>query len=99
MAERRERALRVEIVYALPERQTLLALYVPAGTTLAGAVSASGITTLHPEIDLATAKVGIFGKLASADTVLHGGDRVEIYRPLVADPKEARRARAAKRQD
>jgi putative ubiquitin-RnfH superfamily antitoxin RatB of RatAB toxin-antitoxin module len=99
MAERRERALRVEIVYALPERQTLLALYVPAGTTLAGAVSASGITTLHPVLVVGCTKVGIFGKLATADTVLHGGDRVEIYRPLVADPKEARRARAAKRQD
>lgn len=99
MADRDSRALRVEIVYALPERQTLLALYVPAGTTLAEAVSASSITTLHPEIDLATAKVGIFGKLATPDTVLHGGDRVEIYRPLTADPKEARRVRAARRRD
>jgi putative ubiquitin-RnfH superfamily antitoxin RatB of RatAB toxin-antitoxin module len=99
MAERDGRPLRVEVVYALPERQTLLTLYVAAGTTLAEAVTASAIAAIHPEIDLAATRVGIFGKFSAPDTVLHDGDRVELYRPLVADPKEARRARARKRQD
>jgi putative ubiquitin-RnfH superfamily antitoxin RatB of RatAB toxin-antitoxin module len=87
--------IRVEVAYALPERQSLLALDVPEGTTAMEAIARSEICERHPEIDLATAKVGIFGKLTKLDTPLRDHDRVEIYRPLIADPKEVRRARAA----
>ena len=86
--------INIEVVYALPNEQTLLRQQLPAGTTAAEAVKASGIIGKHPEIDLATNKLGIFGKLAKADTVLRDKDRVEIYRPLIADPKEVRRKRA-----
>lgn len=86
----------VEVAYALPERQRIIALKVPAGTTMLDAAERSGIERLFEGLDLATAKMGIFGK-AVADPrthVLVDGDRVEIYRPLTADPKEARKARA-----
>jgi putative ubiquitin-RnfH superfamily antitoxin RatB of RatAB toxin-antitoxin module len=88
----------VEVAYALPERQRILALKVPAGTTMLEAAERSGIAGLFEGLDLASAKMGIFGK-AVADPrahVLVNGDRVEIYRPLTADPKEARKARARK---
>ncbi|HSD59677.1 MAG TPA: RnfH family protein [Burkholderiales bacterium] len=84
----------VEVVYALPDAQTLLALAVPAGSTASDAVRLSGILEKHPEIVLATAKLGVFGKHVKADAPLRDRDRVEIYRPLVADPKEVRRRRA-----
>lgn len=86
--------LQVEVVYALPGTQTLVAIKVRRGTTVAQAVVLSGIQAKHPEIDVASSKLGIFGKLAAPDTVLRDGDRVEIYRPLIADVKEARRKRA-----
>ncbi|OGS93558.1 MAG: RnfH family protein [Gallionellales bacterium GWA2_59_43] len=84
----------IEIVYALPHEQTLLKKNVPAGTTVADALQASGIQQKHPELNLATSKLGIFGKLVKADVVLRDKDRIEIYRPLIADPKEVRRKRA-----
>ena len=83
--------IKVEVLYALPHEQTLLHVGVPQGTTLADAVKISGILEKHPEIDLATNKTGIFGKLSKSDTVLREKDRVEIYRPLIADPKEVRK--------
>jgi hypothetical protein len=86
--------LRVEIVYALRDRQVLLALEVEGGTTARQAVERSGILQRLPEIDLARAGLGIFGKVVSPDTPLRDGDRVEIYRPLIADPKQARSTRA-----
>ena len=86
----------VEVAYALPERQLILELSVASGTTLEQAIRASGILDQFPEIDLARNKVGVFGKPGSPDTVLQGGDRVEIYRPLIADPKEIRKQRAAR---
>lgn len=85
----------VEVVYALPDKQVLRAFEVAEGTTVAGAISLSGIQNEFPGIDLAVNKVGIFGKLAKPEDVLRAGDRVEIYRPLIADPKEIRRQRAA----
>lgn len=85
----------VEVVYALPQVQTLLSLRVPLGTTAAEAIRLSGVLVKHPEIDLPKAKLGIFGKHVKADTPLRERDRVEIYRPLIADPKEVRRKRAA----
>jgi putative ubiquitin-RnfH superfamily antitoxin RatB of RatAB toxin-antitoxin module len=84
----------IEVAYALPERQTLIALEVPAGTTLEQAIALSGICRQYPEIDLAVNRVGIFSKLTTLDAPLQAGDRVEIYRPLLIDPKEARRRRA-----
>lgn len=84
----------VEVVYAQPDEQILLKQSVPAGTTVAEAIHASGVLVRYPEIDLAHNKLGIFGKLAKADTVLRDKDRIEIYRPLIADPKEVRRKRA-----
>ena len=86
--------IEVEIVYALPEVQTLMKMKVPVGTTAAQAVEHSGIMEKHPEIDLERNKLGIFGRLVKADAALRDMDRVEIYRPLIADPKEIRKKRA-----
>lgn len=86
--------IKVELVYALPHEQTLLKFNVPAGTKVAGAVQLSGILAKYPEIDLGKNKLGIFGKLAKPDADLREMDRIEIYRPLIADPKEVRRKRA-----
>ena len=85
----------VEVAYALPRQQLIIPIRVAQGTTAEQAVLASGIIDKFPEIDLAQNKIGIFGKLTKADTVLRHLDRVEIYRPLIADPKEVRRQRAA----
>lgn len=85
----------VEVVYALPDEQTLLKQQVAPGATVAEAIEASGILQKYPQIDLAANKLGIFGKLVKADAVLRDRDRIEIYRPLIADPKEVRRQRAA----
>jgi hypothetical protein len=85
----------VEVVYAEPQRQVAIQLRVPPGSTLQHAIDASGIVRSFPEIDLAQCKLGIYGKLARADTVLTAQDRVEIYRPLPADPKDIRKQRAA----
>ncbi|MDD4977775.1 MAG: RnfH family protein [Gallionella sp.] len=84
----------IEVVYALAHEQTLLKQTLPAGVTVAEAIQTSGVLEKHPEIDLAKNKMGIFGKLTKPDAVLRDKDRVEIYRPLIADPKEVRRQRA-----
>lgn len=86
--------IRVEVAYALPDKQVLYVLEVEAGATVAEAISLSGVQDEFPDIDLAVNKIGIFGKLAKPEDVLRTGDRVEIYRPLIADPKEIRRQRA-----
>lgn len=93
----------VEVVYALPHQQKIIPLLVEPGTTAYQAAVKSGITRFFPELDLEKAPLGIFGQtlgtkgLAPAQQYeLQAGDRVEIYRPLTADPKEARRKRAAK---
>jgi uncharacterized protein len=87
----------VEVAYALPHQQAVLKLDVPQGTQLGQAVERSGILRRFPESDLAQCRVGIYGKLSSLDAVLRPGDRIEIYRPLQADPKEVRRQRAAQK--
>ena len=84
----------VQVVYALPERQELVSISLPAEATLQSAVEASGLLLKYPEIDLASARCGIYSQLSKPDTVLRDRDRVEIYRPLIADPKEVRRRRA-----
>ena len=89
------KSIPVEIAYALPSQQIILKLQVAEGTTAEQGVIASGIMQKFPEIDLNQNKIGIFGKLVKSDTVLREKDRVEIYRPLIADPKEVRKQRAA----
>lgn len=90
--------INVEVAYALPHKQKILALQVEEGTTLLDAVKQSGIEREFPDLDLAEAKYGIFGKATRTPEtdVLKDGDRVEIYRPLLIDPKQARANRAAK---
>lgn len=90
--------MRVEVVYALRDEQVLVALEVEEGTTARQAIERSGIAQRFPGIDVAHGPVGIFGRLTALDTPLRDGDRVEIYRPLLADPKEARRKRATPRR-
>ena len=88
-------SVKIEVAYALPDKQPVIALQVSAGTTIEQAISQSGILEQFPEIDISKNKLGIFGKLKKADEVVREGDRVEIYRPLIADPKEVRKQRAA----
>ena len=88
-------SIRIEIAYAKPARQELVELKLPLGSTIQQAIEVSGLLQRYPEIELSKAKVGIYGKLAKLDTALRDKDRVEIYRPLIADPKEVRKQRAA----
>lgn len=85
----------VEVVYALPQRQDILQIELPANATVEQAIRASGVLEKFPEIDLTSNKVGIYAKLVKLDAVLRDRDRIEIYRSLIADPKEVRRQRAA----
>jgi len=87
-------SINIEVLYALPHAQTLLKLQARANATVDEALKLSGVLEKHPEIDLAKNKLGIYGKLSKLDAVLRDRDRVEIYRPLIADPKEVRRQRA-----
>jgi hypothetical protein len=87
--------INVEVCYPLPGKQELVRLRLPAGSLLQQAVEASGLLKKYPEIDLMKNKFGIWNKLSKADTALRDFDRVEIYRPLIADPKEVRKQRAA----
>ena len=89
------KSFKVEVAYAKPDEQVILALEVEEGATVLEAVERSGLLDRFPEIDPATAKLGIFSKAAKPDAALSPGDRVEVYRPLIADPKEARKKRAA----
>jgi len=88
----------VEVAYAKEHEQVIVPLNVDTGTTLEQAIQLSGLLEQFPEIDPAKIKAGIFGKIAKADTELREKDRVEIYRPLIADPKESRRKRAEKKE-
>ncbi len=87
--------IEVEVAYARPDEQAILTVRGEKGITAAQAIERSGILEHFPEIDLEKARLGIFGKVTKRDAVLNAGDRVEIYRPLIADPKEARKRRAA----
>lgn len=88
--------IEVEVVYARPEQQYLLRLTLPAGATVADAIRASGLCERFPEIDVARDGVGLFSRRAALTDCLQPGDRVELYRPLTVDPKEARRLRAGR---
>ena len=91
-------AIEVTVVLALRDRATEIAVRLPAGATLGDALEASGLAKRHPDVDMARVRVGIFGKLSHRKEVLADGDRVEVYRALIADPKERRLKRAAARK-
>ena len=91
-------AARVEVVYALPAGEDAVTLELPPGSSALDAARASGIAARHPEIDLANPKLGIHGRVVAGHTPVADGDRVEIYRALAIDPKEARRRRALKKR-
>ena len=96
MGKTEDGKIAVEVAYALPERQLIIPLQVEKGTTVEQTILQSGILGKFSGVELTPAtKVGIFSKLTRMDTVLRDGDRVEIYRPLIADPKEVRKRRAA----
>ena len=89
-----DKMINVEVAYALPDFQKIIPLQVIEGVELIEAIKQSGILNEFPEIDIENSKVGIFGKLKKANAVLREGDRVEIYRKLIADPKQVRKERA-----
>jgi putative ubiquitin-RnfH superfamily antitoxin RatB of RatAB toxin-antitoxin module len=89
----------VEVAFALPEKQLIIPVRVHKDCTVQEAIKESGIESKFDEIDLSVNTVGIFGKLTTLDAKLRDRDRVEIYRPLIADPKEIRRKRAAEGKD
>lgn len=88
-------SLAIEVAYALPQDQTIIALEVPRGTRVSEAILRSGILQRFPEIDLSRQAVGVFGQRVSLERLVEAGDRIEIYRALIADPKEARKRRAS----
>lgn len=96
-----EPAITVEVAYALPHQQRIIRLAVPAGTTVLEAARLSGIAEHFPGLDLNACDMGVFGKLVAkpAERVLRADERVELYRPLIADPKEVRKQRAARAKD
>ncbi|MFT5220465.1 MAG: putative ubiquitin-RnfH superfamily antitoxin RatB of RatAB toxin-antitoxin module [Planctomycetota bacterium] len=85
----------IEVAYATPQKQKIISLEVKAGESVRIAVKHSGMVDHFPEIDIESCDLGVFGKLVKEDYPLEQGDRIEIYRPLIADPKEVRRQRAA----
>lgn len=89
--------IRVEVAYATPVEQKIICLQIEEGMTLEEIIHFSGILKSYPEIDLAHQKIGVFSKLKQLTDIAYEGDRIEIYRPLAMDPKEARRKRAKKR--
>lgn len=89
----------VQVCYARPDRQILREVRVDAGATIRAAIEQSGVLHDVPAIDLETCKVGVYGKLKPLDAGLREWDRIEIYRPLIADPKDSRRKRAEKKSD
>ena len=91
-----EQKIWVEVVYAAVDRQALLRISVPPGATVRQALLVTDVASRFPELDVAHCPVGIFGKVVDGGRVLEEGDRIEIYRPLLADPMEIRRLRAAK---
>lgn len=91
--------LSIEVTFALPERQSLISLSVKAGTSVEQAIKQSGILNMYPDIDLTKNKVGIWSRACKLQDVLTEGDRIEIYRPLIADPKEIRKLRAQKAKE
>lgn len=96
-ASENAQTMHIEVIFALPDEQLVITVELPEQATVDDAIRQSKIMEKYPEIDLDLNKTGIFGKPAKRDAVLHPGDRVEIYRPLIADPKEMRKQRAKKK--
>ncbi len=84
-------SLQIEVAFALPDKQFLTVVTLPSGATIADAVAASGVAAQFPHIDMASLTAGVWGHPAERDAMLKDGDRVELYRPLLRDPREARR--------
>jgi len=97
MADALAEGVQVYVSYATAQREFLRVMQVAPGTTIGQAIETSGVLAEFPEINLVTQPVGIYAKKKSLDTVLRERDRIEIYRPLIADPKDSRRKRAAKK--
>lgn len=93
-----EENIKVQVCYSSGGVVSLLDVVIPRGGSVRQAIDLSHILEQHPELDSSALKIGVYGKLKDASAVLHDGDRVEIYRPLLADPMEARRRRAQKQQ-
>ena len=91
--------INVEVIYALPKEQITFTITVEQGTTAQQAIEASGILAKYPEIELNKNKLGVYSRLIKLDTVMEDGERIEIYRPLIADPKEMRKRRADKAKE
>ncbi len=87
-------SMRVEVVFALPDRQVLEALEIEDGATVAEVIAKSGIEKRFPDVDLSALQVGVWGRLVDRGRIVRDGERVEIYRPLEVDPREARRLKA-----
>jgi len=96
--DQNDEKITIELIYALPQKQQLFEIQVESKTTVSEAIEISGILQQYLEIDLVNNKVGIFGKACQLTDSLCDGDRIEIYRPLIADPKEARKKRALKKK-
>ena len=95
MSQNNPAKILVEVVFALPDEQTLLAFEVDEGIKAEAVIHQSGILEKYPEIDLEMQKIGLFGKIITLNHTVREKDRIEIYRPLIADPKEVRKKRAA----
>ncbi len=91
------KCIRAEVVYATPEKQCVLYVELDAPVTLGEVIVQSGILDMFPAIDLTTQKIGVFSKIRALTDRVNDGDRIEIYRPLIIDPKEARRSKARKK--
>ena len=89
-----DKKIGIEVIYATPTQQKIIAVEVEEGTIIEEAILFSGILQLYPEIDLTTARVGVFSKFKTLEDEVFAGDRIEIYRDLLIDPKEARRTKA-----
>lgn len=90
--------IKIEVAYALPHQQQIIALEVAPGTTILEAIQQSGVLMQFPDIDLAKQKVGVFSKARALSDTVEQGDRIEFYRPLTIDPKDARRAKAKQKK-
>ena len=99
MSEKIYELITVEVAYALPQQQVIISIEVKAGTTALEAIQYSGLLRDYPELSLKNCRIGVFGKVVSFDAVLQPLDRVEVYRPLIADPKQARRLRAVTKKE
>lgn len=98
-SKQNHKKIQIEVVYGLPDKQELLTLPVDEGTTIEQAINESGIIDVFAEIDLSIHKVGIWNRAAKLSDLLQDLDRIEIYRPLIADPKEVRKRRAEKAKE